>query len=161
MFVPKNKDKAQSKAIGKYNYHGERICIQCDEETATRQCLLCEDSLFCQKCFVSSHIIGTKKRHFFFDVTYDPDLPEGASTWSQPAIKIADVPERDSSFLEEGTMDSDLSSDDSLERIQLNEAYRQAQFDQAQRTVLLNPLDFNFGAQIGTSAQRSLFSRFF
>ena len=77
---------------------------------------MCEDNLFCKNCFVSAHVIGTKKRHFYFDITYDPDLPEGASTWSQPAIKVVDVPERDSSFLEEGTMDSD-DSDDSLERI--------------------------------------------
>lgn len=62
-------------------------------------------------------MIGTKKRHFFFDVTYDKDLPEGASTWSQPALKIEEVPERESSFLEEATLDSDDDSDDSLERI--------------------------------------------
>ena len=36
MFVPTKKDRAKSKAIGNYNYHGERICCQCDEETATR-----------------------------------------------------------------------------------------------------------------------------
>ena len=35
LFVPR-KDKAKSKAVGNYNYHVEKICIQCDEETANR-----------------------------------------------------------------------------------------------------------------------------
>ena len=116
MFVKKDK----SKAIGKYNYHYARVCIQCDDKDATRQYLICEDNLFCTECFTSAHIIGTKKRHFFFDITVDPNLPEGASTWSQPAIKVSDIPEREASFLQE----DDESSDDSLERIQLQDAHR-------------------------------------
>ena len=77
---------------------------------ARRRCLACDENLFCIKCFTVSHITGTKKRHFYFDMTYDKSLREGASTWDQPAMQIDDVPERDSSFILEAT-ESDVSSE--------------------------------------------------
>lgn len=117
MFVEgkkKKKDGKKSKATGEFNYHNERICIQCDEETATRLCLMCEDAVFCTSCYVSAHIIGPKKRHFYFDITYDPNKPESASTWAQPNLMDA-VPLRDISFAEE---ESETSSDESFARYQ-------------------------------------------
>ena len=36
MFVPQKKTGPKSKAAGKYNYHQEKICMQCDEEVARR-----------------------------------------------------------------------------------------------------------------------------
>lgn len=70
IFVSKQKRVKKSRAVGTYNYHAERICIQCDEEVVKRQCMICEDNMFCVKCFASTHTIGPAKRHFYFDVTY-------------------------------------------------------------------------------------------
>ncbi len=102
MFAQREKSKnfqsGKSKAIGNYNYHNERYCMQCEDEVAKRQCLMCEDNPFCTSCYVTSHIIGSKKRHFFFDITYDKSIPEGASTWSQPVLKVEDIDSRDESF---------------------------------------------------------------
>ena len=86
----------------------------------------CEENIFCKKCYVESHIIGPKKRHFFFDITYNPNKPEGASTWSQPALNI---PEREDSFdlNEEETYTEDQeSSDSSFDRDPRFNAYEAA-----------------------------------
>ena len=87
--------------------------------------MMCEDNTFCKKCFVEAHIIGPKKRHFYFDITYNPDKPEGASTWSQPALVI---PEREDSFQlnEEETGTDEVSSDSSFDRDLRFNAYEAA-----------------------------------
>ena len=54
MMIRKDKSIAKGgdrKALGTFNYHDERICIQCDDETATRQTLIEDDNLWCTKCF--------------------------------------------------------------------------------------------------------------
>ena len=84
--------------------------MQCDENVAERQCLMCENSHFCKTCYVQAHIAGTKRRHMYFDITYDKDLVEGPSTWAQPVI-----PERENSFLLVSEYESDVSSE-SFER---------------------------------------------
>ena len=43
--------KNNSRALGTYNYHEQRYCLQCDEKVATRQCLVCENNVFCTECY--------------------------------------------------------------------------------------------------------------
>mmetsp|Transcript_22929 Transcript_22929/g.28463 ORF Transcript_22929/g.28463 Transcript_22929/m.28463 type:complete len:129 (+) Transcript_22929:1203-1589(+) len=106
----------KTRALGQYNYHEQRYCLQCDEEVAQRMCLVCENNLFCTNCYVETHIIGTKKRHMYFEITYDKSKREGPSTWSQPALKIEDVPMREDSFILASEYESELSSE-SFERM--------------------------------------------
>ena len=58
-------------------------------------------------------MIGPKKKHFFFKITYDASKPEGASTWAAPAMP--DISERSSSFVINSEEDSS-DSDSSIER---------------------------------------------
>ena len=96
----------------------------CDERVAERQCVLTGDH-YSKHCWVETHMFGAQKRRFYFDITYNPDKPEGASTWSQPAMVI---PEREDSFQlnEEETVTDEVSSDSSFDRDPRFNAYEAA-----------------------------------
>lgn len=87
--------------------------------------------MFCANCYVQSHMIGPKKRHYFMEVTYDPTLPESVSTWNQP--NMADVPERENSFIDIDEDTYETSSDSSFGRAPVYSASKQVDYLMADR----------------------------
>ena len=85
----------------------------------------------------------------FFNVTYDANVREGPSTWSQPKLKIEDVPERESSFCLMDEYSSDSSSE-SFERVPHFNAMAEAEKVSGNKLLVMHPLVPNVGFNYGS-----------